>query len=153
MTESTTTVEPELGEVTITREYDAPRDIVFRAMIEPEQLTHFWGPTGMHTPLDKIVVEPFAGGRFETTMMPDDDPASDGYPMRAVFSEVTEPERIVWTEPDFGMTTTSTFTDLGDGRTRVVIHQTNVPEMFRTPEALAGFNTSLDKFAAYLAAR
>ena len=32
-----------------------------------------------------------------------------------------------------------------------MIHQTNVPEMFRTPEALAGFNTSLDKFAAYLA--
>jgi uncharacterized protein YndB with AHSA1/START domain len=107
----------------------------------------------MHTPLDKIVIEPFAGGRFETTMIPDDDPGSEGYPMRAVFSEITEPERIVWTEPDFGMTTTATFTDLGDGRTRVVIHQTNVPEMFRTPEALAGFNTSLDKFAAYLAAR
>jgi uncharacterized protein YndB with AHSA1/START domain len=153
MSESTITVEPELGEVTITRDYDAPREIVFRAMIEPEQLTHFWGPTGMHTPLEKIVIEPWPGGRFETTMVPDDDPTSDGYPTRAVFSEVTEPERLVWTEPDFGMTTTSTFTDLGGGRTRVVIHQTNVPEMFRSPNALAGFSTSLDRFAAYLAAR
>ena len=51
MTESTTKVAAEIGEVTITLEYDAPRDVVFRAMIEPEQLTHFWGPTGMNTPL------------------------------------------------------------------------------------------------------
>ncbi len=153
MTESTTKVAAEIGEVTITREYDAPRDVVFRAMIEPEQLTHFWGPTGMNTPLDKIVIEPWAGGRFETTMVPDDDPDAEGYPMRAIFVEIVEPERVVWSEPEFGITTTTTYADLGNGRTRVVIHQTNVPEMFRTPEALAGFNTSLDKFAAYLAAR
>lgn len=93
MTESTTKVAAEIGEVTITREYDAPRDVVFRAMIEPEQLTHFWGPTGMNTPLDKIVIEPWAGGRFETTMVPDDDPDAEGYPMRAIFVEIVEPER------------------------------------------------------------
>ncbi|RPI10670.1 MAG: SRPBCC domain-containing protein, partial [Actinobacteria bacterium] len=116
MTESTTNVAAEIGEVTITRDYDAPREVVFRAMLEPEQLTHFWGPTGMHTPLDKIVVEPWAGGRFETTMMPDDDPGAEGYPMRAVFIEIVEPERVVWSEPEFGMTTTTTYTDLGGGR-------------------------------------
>jgi hypothetical protein len=49
------------------------------------------------------------------------------------------------------MTTTSTFVDLGDGRTEVRIHQTNVPEMYATPEAQAGFNSSLDRFEAYLA--
>ena len=41
--------------------------------------------------------------------------------------------------------------DLGDGRTEVVIHQTNVPEEYRSAEAQAGMQTSLDKFAAYLA--
>ena len=68
-----------------------------------------------------------------------------------MFVEVTPPERLVWTEPEFGITNTSTFTDLGDGRTEVRIHQTDLPEMFTTPEARAGFESSLDKFAAYLA--
>ena len=48
------------------------------------------------------------------------------------------------------MTTSITFTDLGDGRTEVFIHQTNVPEMYRTPEAQAGMQSSFDRFAAYL---
>jgi hypothetical protein len=39
---------------------------------------------------------------------------------------------------------------LGDGRTEVVSHQTNVPEMMRSPEAQAGMLTSFDRFATYL---
>ena len=50
-----------------------------------------------------------------------------------------------------GMTTTVTFTDRGDGTTEVVTHQTDVPEAYRTPEARAGFATSLDRFDAYVA--
>ena len=41
---------------------------------------------------------------------------------------------------------------MGD-RTETVAHQTNVPEMFRTPEARAGMESSFDKMAAYLASR
>jgi uncharacterized protein YndB with AHSA1/START domain len=139
-----------LGEVTITRIFDAPRELVFRCMIEPEHLTHFWGPTGVSTPVDRIVIEPHPGGRFETVMVNDEN--GEEYPTRGVFVEVVEPERIVWTEPDVegGMTNSSTFRDLGDGRTEVVIHQTNVPEEYRSPEARAGFESSLDKFNAYL---
>jgi hypothetical protein len=48
------------------------------------------------------------------------------------------------------MTMTATFRELGDGRTEVHIHQTNVPEEFRGPEAQRGFSTALDCFAAYL---
>ena len=43
-----------------------------------------------------------------------------------------------------------TFADLGDGRTEVTTHQTNVPAAFMSPEAQAGFSTSLDRFDAYL---
>jgi hypothetical protein len=67
-----------------------------------------------------------------------------------VFTAVDEPETIAWVEPDSGMTSTSTFTDLGDGRTEIRIHQTKVPAMFRTPENQAGFMTSLDRFEAYV---
>ena len=150
-----TSADTGLGELTITRVFDAPREIVFRAMIEPEQLTHFWGPTGVDTPLDRIVIEPWPGGRFEMTMVPEGASGDEGFVMRATFVEVVEPERIVFKEVlETGeMTTASTYTDLGDGRTQVVIHQTNVPAEYRTEEAQAGFKTSLDKFAAYLATK
>jgi uncharacterized protein YndB with AHSA1/START domain len=144
MTESTKT-----HQLDITRVFDAPREVVFRCMIEPEHLTHFWGPVGMSTPLASITIEPWAGGRFETIMV--NDETAEEYPSRGVFVEVIEPEKLVWTEPEFGITSTSTFTDLGDGRTEVHIHQSDLPEQFATPEAREGFNSSLDRFAAYLA--
>ncbi len=140
---------PAADELVYTRVFDAPRELVFRCMIEPEHLTRFWGPAGVSTPIENIIVDGRPGGVFETVMVNDTDGST--YAMRAIFDEVTEPERIVWTEPASGMTTTSTFTDLGGSRTEVRIHQVKVPEAGRTPRARAGFATSLDKFAAYLA--
>jgi uncharacterized protein YndB with AHSA1/START domain len=144
MTDATQTHELE-----ITRVFDAPRELVFRCMITPEHLTHFWGPVGVSTPLANITIEPHAGGRFETIMV--NDETGEEYPSRGVFVEVVEPEKLVWTEPELGITSTSTFIDLGDGRTEVHIHQTDLPEQFATPEARAGFESALDRFAAYLA--
>ena len=140
---------PEAGELTYTRVFDAPRELVFRCMVEPEHLAHFWGPAGVSTPLENIKVDARPGGAFETVMVSDADGSQ--YPMRAVYVEVVEPERLVWTEPGTGVTTTSTFSDLGGARTEVRVQQTNVPAAFRSPEAQAGFTTSLDRFAAYLA--
>jgi uncharacterized protein YndB with AHSA1/START domain len=139
-----------MAELTFTRVFDAARDLVFRCMLEPEHLTHFWGPAGTSTPLDGITVDPRPGGIFETVMVSDD---GGSYTMHAVYAEIVPPERIVWTEPGTGVTTTSTFTDLGDARTEVRIHQANVPDYARSPEAQAGFLTSLDRFAAYLKTR
>lgn len=140
--------QPQAGELTYTRVFEAPRELVFRCMTEPEHLTHFWGPAGVSTPLENITVDLRPGGAFETVMVNDADGST--YPMRAVYVEISEPERLVWTDPGTGMTTTSTFTDLGGNRTEVHIHQVNVPEPFRSPEAQAGFVTSLDRCAAYL---
>ncbi|HEV3292605.1 MAG TPA: SRPBCC domain-containing protein [Streptosporangiaceae bacterium] len=136
-----------LGELSFTRVFDAPRELVFRCLIEPEHLTHFWGPAGVSTPLAHITVDPRPGGVFETVMVSDADGSQ--YPTRAVYVEVSEPERLVWTETHSGMTVTATLTDLG-GRTEVRIHQASVPAAFRTPQAQAGFLTSLDRFAGYL---
>jgi uncharacterized protein YndB with AHSA1/START domain len=135
-------------ELSFTRIFDAPRDLVFRCMIEPEHLTHFWGPVGVSTPVEGITVDPRPGGVFETVMVNDAD--GSRYPTRGEFVEVDEPHRLIWIEPDSGVTTTSTFVDLGDARTEVQIHQTKVPAEFRTPEAQAGFLSSLDRFASYL---
>jgi uncharacterized protein YndB with AHSA1/START domain len=139
-----------LGELTFTRVYDAPRELLFTCMTTPEHLTHFWGPVGVSTPIETITIDPRPGGRFETTMVNDEN--GEVYPTKAVFIEVDEPHKLVWSEPEVegGMTTSITFTDLGDGRTEVVTHQTNVPEMYRSPEAQAGLQTSFDRFAAYV---
>ena len=137
------------GELTYRRVHDAPRELLFECMTRPEHLAHFWGPAGTTTPVDGITVDLRPGGVFETVMISDADGST--YTMRAVYVEVRRPDKLAWTEPEAGMDTTITFTDLGDGRTEVVTHQVNVPEAFRGREAQEGFQTSLGRFAAYVA--
>ena len=139
---------PDADELVFTRVFEAPRELVFRCMTEPEHLTHFWGPAGVSAPLDQITVDARPGGAFETVMVNDADRSE--YRTRVIYVEVAAPERLAWTDPDTGMTTTSTFTDLGGNRTEVRIHQARVPVPMRSPQAQAGFLTSLDRFAAYL---
>jgi len=134
----------------LTRVFEAPRDLVFACMTEPAHLTHFWGPTGTHAPLEAIRVDPRPGGVFETVMVNDRDGAR--YPTQATYTEVTPPERLVWQEAHSGMTVALTFVDLGANRTEVRIRQTEVPDAAMSPDAQAGFRTSLDRFAAYLQA-
>lgn len=141
--------EADQGELIYRRVHEAPPELLFDCMTRPEHLTHFWGPAGTTTPLDGITVDLRPGGVFETVMVNDADGSS--YTMHAVYVEVHRPDRLAWTEPEAGMDTTITFTELGDGRTEVITHQVNVPEAFRSREAREGFQTSLDRFTAYLA--
>ena len=138
------------GELTIVRTYNAPRELVFECMITPEHLTHFWGPVGVSTPLATIKIDPRPGGVFDTVMINDSD--GEEYPNHGIYVEVDKPNKLSWTEPDVegGMLSSLTFVDLGDGRTEVTIHQTNVPELYMSAEAQAGMQSSLDRFAAYV---
>jgi uncharacterized protein YndB with AHSA1/START domain len=133
----------------VTRVFDAPRQLVFSCMVEPDHLTHFWGPTGVSAPRDQITVDARPGGAFRTVMVNDADGST--YPTSARYIEVSPPDRLSWIEDHSGMTVTATFTDLGEDRTQVDIEQTNVPVQMMDPAAQAGFRTSLDRFAAHLA--
>jgi uncharacterized protein YndB with AHSA1/START domain len=75
--------------------------------------------------------------------------APDGaeYPNRGEYVEVDKPGRIVFTEPDTGITATITFAEVED-KTEVTIHQVGVPERFLGPEA--GFAAMFDKLEALL---
>jgi uncharacterized protein YndB with AHSA1/START domain len=139
----------DLADFVVTREFDAPRELVFKAMIDPEQFIKFWGPTGTHVPRESVVIEAWPGGRFEYVMKADD--GSGEFPGKAHFTIVDEPETLAFAEADSGILNTSTFTDLGSGRTLVTIVQKGLPAEYRTPEAQAGFSTSLDRLAAHLA--
>jgi uncharacterized protein YndB with AHSA1/START domain len=140
------------GEFTYRRTHKASRELLFDCMTQPEHLSKFWGPDGTTTPAGGIIVDLRPGGAFETTMVNIADGSQ--YTMHARYVTVERPARLVWTEPavEGGMVTTITFTDLGDGQTEVVTHQTNVPEAFASPQARTGFETSLRRFDDYVTA-
>ena len=73
-------------------------------MTDPDHLTHFWGPTGVSAPRERITVDARPGGVFETVMVNDADGSE--YPTRAVYDEVRPPELLVWTESPSGMRVT-----------------------------------------------
>ena len=141
--------ENEQGDVTFVRIYNATPQVMFTAMTTPEHLTNFWGPPGMTTPLGSIVIDLRPGGEFTTVMV---DPEGNEYPNGGVFVEFEEPTRLVWAESGVaeGMINTITFRDLGDGRTEATTVQTNVPAVFRSPEAVAGMNLAFDRMDAYV---
>jgi uncharacterized protein YndB with AHSA1/START domain len=146
-----TKTDQNLGELTYVRTWNAPRELVFECMTTAEHLTHFWGPTGVSTPIGNITIDLRPGGVFETIMVNDADGTE--FTSRGVYVEIDPPEKLVWTEKDVegGMTTSIVFKDLGDGRCETTTHQTNVPEMFRSLDAQSGMQSSFDKMDAYLA--
>ena len=129
------------GELTVSRVVDAPRELVWQAFTEPEHLAVFWGGPGITVPVESVTMDVRPGGSFELTMV-----APDGteYPNRGEYVEVDKPSRIVFTEPDTGITATITFSEVGD-KTEVTIRQVGVPERFLGPEAEAGFAATFDK--------
>ena len=131
------------------RTFDAPRQLVFSCMIEPEHLTHFWGPTGTSAPLDQITVDARPGGAFTTVMVNDAD--GNTYPTSARYLEVSSAGAAVLGRGP-----------LRDDRHRHVHRPRRRPHAGRHraderagaddgPAAQAGFLTSLDRFAAHLA--
>jgi hypothetical protein len=59
-------------EFTITREFAAPRELVFRAWTDPEHLTRWYGPRGFTTPRDSIAADVRPGGTWRATMIVDE---------------------------------------------------------------------------------
>src|SRR5438309_247827 len=55
---------PSDREILITREFDAPRDVVFKAMIDPALISRWWGPRGHTTRVDKMEVRPGGAWRY-----------------------------------------------------------------------------------------
>ncbi|HEX4161973.1 MAG TPA: SRPBCC domain-containing protein [Acidimicrobiales bacterium] len=137
------------NELRFARVFEAPRELVFECMIDPDHLSQFWGPAGTSAPREHISVDARPGGVFSTVMVNDRDGSQ--YPTHAVYDEVRPPELLSWTETHSGMKVITQFLALGAARTEVRIHQRYVPEAFMAPEAQAGFLTSLDRFAVHLA--
>lgn len=83
---------PAEREFVISRTFDAPRDLVFRAWTEPQHLSRWWGPRIMTTSACELDARP--GGAYRITMR---SPEGEEYPMKGVFREIVRPERLVMT--------------------------------------------------------
>jgi uncharacterized protein YndB with AHSA1/START domain len=141
-------VESELHEFTITRVFDAPQQVVFDAWIDPEQLTRWFGPRGVHSPLERIDVDPRPGGVWDITMIDDETDAE--YPASFEIREISEPDRLViWAgsrDPDDQGLVTVTFEDVG-GKTEMTLHATGVSTSDLDMGIEAGWGSSFDKLA------
>ena len=139
-------------EITITRVLDAPRELAWKAWTEPDQLVRWWGPDGWSTPLSSVTMDVRRGGAFRLTSVSDD---GTEMPSVAVYREVVEPERLVMDEPaegswHEGAVTTVTLTDLGDGRTELVVQTTVQTTDEMRAAAERGMAGSFDRLAEHL---
>ena len=139
-------------EIEITRVYDAPRELVWSAWTEPEQLVRWWGPHGWSTPLETVTMDVRPGGDFRLTSVSDEGVEM---PVIGVYREVVEPERLVLDEPaegswHEGAESVVTFADLGDGRTELVIRATIQTTAEMRGNAERGMRATLDRLGEHL---
>ncbi|HEY5079348.1 MAG TPA: SRPBCC domain-containing protein [Opitutaceae bacterium] len=79
-------------EFVITKTYDAPRELVFKAWVDPRHLVKWWGPKGFTNPVCDWDARP--GKAIHVVMR---SPNGTDYPMGGEFREVAAPERLVFT--------------------------------------------------------
>jgi uncharacterized protein YndB with AHSA1/START domain len=108
------------AELVIERIFDAPRDLVWKVMNDPERVTNWWGPHGYTTTVEEMDVRVGGKWRWINHTTGGEDAAFMGE-----YLEVVPPERIVQTEifdapgfDDKAAINTLTFEDLGN-RTKV----------------------------------
>ena len=116
------TAEPGKQEVIITREFDAPRELVFKAHTDPQLYVQWLGPRGYEMVLNTF--EPYSGGRYRYIHK---DTNGNEFGFHGVFHEISE-ERMIQTFefeglPEGGHVTLDTMRleTLPGNRTRVTI--------------------------------
>jgi uncharacterized protein YndB with AHSA1/START domain len=74
----------------ISREFDAPRELLWRAFTDPERMQHWWGPKGFKVVVWKMDLRP--GGTYHYCLQGPDGSLMWG---KFVYREIAPPERIV----------------------------------------------------------
>jgi uncharacterized protein YndB with AHSA1/START domain len=141
------------AELVITRVFDAPRSLVFKAWTEPDRAARWWGPQGfttLHCTMDVRI-----GGAFRVCMR---SPDGTEYWKQGVYREVSEPERLVFTfawedaegKPGHETVVTVTFAEHG-AKTRLTLHQAVFETVTARDSHQAGWTSTMERLAEYLA--
>jgi len=148
----------------ITRTFDAPRYLVFKAWTEPEHLMKWWGPKDFTCPVCKINLHP--GGTYLYCMH---SPDGKNYWGTGTYIEITEPERFTCTDnfadeygnivspKSYGMSDdwpsealiTVDFSEKA-GKTNIVLKHSPIKPGKERDMCRQGWSESLDKLADYL---
>jgi uncharacterized protein YndB with AHSA1/START domain len=146
------------NELVITRIFDAPRELVYRAFTDPDQLAAWFGPVGYSVPRDSVDMDVRVGGHQRFVMVDDTNPDMQS-PVNARFVEVIENELLVGTEEWDGVEGLQSGGQMQlriefhneDGKTRLVIRQSPYTSEMEDM-ARAGWTSSFTKLDALLAA-
>ncbi len=152
-------------ELVITRVFDAPRDLVWKAWTDPERVMRWWGPKNFTAPVSKINLR--VGGTYLNCMR---SPEGKDFWSTGVYREIVPLKRLVCTDSfadekgnvvpasHYGMEgywplellITVTFEETG-GKTTMTLRHEGMPAGQSRELAEAGWNESFDKLAEYLA--
>jgi len=145
-------------EIVISRDFNAPRELVWEAMTNPKHVVNWWGPRGFSTTIEKMDFR--VGGEWKHIMR---GPDGVNYPNHSVFTEIVTPERIVFEHggkreggPGVSFVSTWSFEKLTADKTRVsirMIFPTAANRDFVVKEfgAIEGGKQTLEKLGEYLA--
>lgn len=138
----------------ITRTFEAPRERVFDAWIDPRHLVHWWGPHGFTVPAYEMDVRP--GGAYRIEMRS----AEHGvHVIRGVYRQIEPPVRLVMTwawedengEPGHETLLTLTFEE-AHGGTVLTLHQALFESAAQRDSHRGGWSESLERLAALVSA-
>jgi uncharacterized protein YndB with AHSA1/START domain len=137
-------------EISATRIFNAPRELVFRAWTEPDHIAQWWGPKGFTNTFYEFDLKP--GGRWRFTMH---GPDGVNYPNESVFVEIVAFERIVFRHvvpPRF--LATATFDEQGNKTLltwRMLFETSKLRDaVIDKHNAAEGLKQNLDKLGEYL---
>ena len=142
------------GEIalTITRVFNAPRDLVFKVWTTPEHLARWWGPKDFTVP--NVTADFLEGGTWRTCIR---SPEGRDYWAHGSYREIVPLSRIAFTftwEEDEAMDTlvTVTFEEVTGG-TRLTFHQAPFPSVESRDSHMEGWGECMDRLVAYVAAQ
>lgn len=131
-------------EITVTRLFDAPPRIVFKAWSDPDLFKRWWAPKSMGIPLRSVEMDVRTGGTYRLEFGHD---AENTFAFFGKYIEVVPPERIVWTneEGEDGGISTVTFLEKG-GKTLLTYSET-YPSSEALEASLGGLDGAPEQFA------
>ncbi len=150
-----TTLPKDKPQIITERLLNAPRELVFKVLTEPEHFKHFWGPDGFSNTIKQMDVRP--GGQLLFTMR---GPDGTEYPNRIIYRTVTPPSYLAW-DNDGGEDDPSGHRFFGElelfaegNKTRIQL-RTTISSIAARDEiakfAVAGSIQNLERLAAYVA--
>ena len=148
-------------ELTLTRTFDAPRDMVWKAWTDAKLVQQWWGPRGVTNSVCELDAR--AGGTIHIVMLAGEELGpfkGQEWPMTGTFEELDEPNKIVFTsnaivnDKPVMETRTTVILEEENNTTKMTVH---ILVTKTTPEAAGplqgmemGWNQQLDKLGEFL---